>query len=431
MMRIPGQECIKIGIQVLKMFVFFQAFFVYSKKKNWKYVAILIPCMIVTTFLFYNIFRPNDWLYWRTFSIFLLSCCLFQGTVIKRIGISFFLCVFTETLDAILVLGNFAIKGTMKWTKYEEQPKQIVLCTMIDLVIAYIIKKIIGKQRNTMVTRRQIALLCFVAMCDALALGGIQILLDGTASAKVNNIVGGSMIVVCLLLGLFSVFQILVKNESVYYQKMLEEEKKYLEMQDKYYQELYAKNKEESKLRHDWKNHIAGISALCDKGQFTEVEKYVKRLNDNVQGISGSIDCGNPIVSVLVSQIGKKAQENQIKFQVHGHIREKINMDNMDLCILVSNLLHNALEASIQAENNKWIRLDLQYSTEYFHICIRNTMKKEKILSNQRMNSDKKDVNNHGYGMQNIQDVVEKYHGMIHWEGKNYVFSLQIFIPNV
>lgn len=40
---------------------------------------------------------------------------------------------------------------------------------------------------------------CLVAVCDALALGCTQILLDGTQSAKVNNIVGGSMIGVCLL----------------------------------------------------------------------------------------------------------------------------------------------------------------------------------------------------------------------------------------
>lgn len=47
------------------------------------------------------------------------------------------------------------------------------------------------------------------------------------------------------------------------------------------------------------------------------------------------------------------------------------------------------------------------------------------------MNSDKKESKNHGYGMQNMQDVVEKYHGMIHWEGKNCVFSLQVMVPDI
>lgn len=33
--------------------------------------------------------------------------------------------------------------------------------------------------------------------------------------------------------------------------------------------------------------------------------------------------------------------------------------------------------------------------------------------------------------MQNMQDVVEKYYGMIHWEGKNCVFSLQVMVPDI
>lgn len=37
MMWIGIQECIKIGLQVLKMFAFFHAFFVYSPQKEWKY----------------------------------------------------------------------------------------------------------------------------------------------------------------------------------------------------------------------------------------------------------------------------------------------------------------------------------------------------------------------------------------------------------
>ena len=30
-----------------------------------------------------------------------------------------------------------------------------------------------------------------------------------------------------------------------------------------------------------------------------------------------------------------------------------------------------------------------------------------------------------------ILEVVDKYHGMMQWKGENYVFKLQIMIPNV
>lgn len=431
MMWIGIQECIKIGLQVLKMFAFFHAFFVYSPKKEWKYVIAPLTCMIGVTFLLYFLFRPSDWLYWRVFSVFFVSYFLFQGRAIERIGISFFLYVFTDTLDAIWLLGYYGKNGTMKWILYGNQLGQMIFCTIMDLCLACIIERVIRKRKSKMVTGSQIALLCLVSICDVSALTCTQILLDGTYSTKVNNIVGGSMIVVCLLLGFFSIFQILVKNENIYYQKLLEEEKKYSEMQDKYYRELYAKNKQESKLRHDWKNHIACVNALCDRGDFDEVKNYIKKLEHNIQELGGNIDCGNPIVSVLVSQISKEAQENQINFQVHGHIVEELRMDSMDLCTLVSNLLKNALEACILTEKDRWMQLDLQYSKERLHICIRNTMMKNEIPPNQKMNSEKRDVKNHGYGMQNMQDVVEKYHGMIHWEGKNHIFSLHIMIPDV
>lgn len=130
-----GEECVKIGIQVLKMFAFFQAFFVYTKKKEWKYVIFPIAFVIGVTFLLYYIFRPTDWLYWRMFSIFLVTFFLFQGSAMERIGISFFLYVFAETLDAIWLIGNFGFKGTMNWVIYGKQMGQMFLCTMIDLCL--------------------------------------------------------------------------------------------------------------------------------------------------------------------------------------------------------------------------------------------------------------------------------------------------------
>ena len=91
MMWIGIQECIKIGLQVLKMFAFFHAFFVYSPKKEWKYVIAPLTCMIGVTFLLYFLFRPSDWLYWRGFSVFFVS----SGTCHRKNRYQlFFICIY-------------------------------------------------------------------------------------------------------------------------------------------------------------------------------------------------------------------------------------------------------------------------------------------------------------------------------------------------
>lgn len=424
-----GQECLKISMHLIKMFAFFCAFFGASIKFTKKNVLASFLMIFGGTCLVFGIAQPTEWLFWRTGAIFLVAFFFFQGSVVVKIGTIFFLYVVVEVFDAVWMLGIHGFEGKMKWLFYGNQMTQLGLYTIIDLCVAFIIRKIMRKYQTRIINGKQIFLLCLVAVCDALALGCTQILLDGTQSAKVNNIVGGSMIGVCLLLLLFCVFQILLRNENVYYKGMLEQEQKYAEMQDKYYRELYQKNKEENKFRHDWKNHLSCLNALCEKGKFDEVKEYVITLDQKMQFVCGNIDCGNPVVSVLVSELSRKAQEKQVEFQVRGHIGKNFAMESIDICTLLSNMFNNALEACERVKEKKWIQLTLQYSEGRLLISLSNTMQNKEISLNEIMYSGKKNAGKHGYGMQNMQDVVQKYHGMMQWEGKENVFTVQVVIP--
>ena len=92
-------------------------------------------------------------------------------------------------------------------------------------------------------------------------------------------------------------------------------------------------------------------------------------------------------------------------------------------------MFNNALEACEQVKEKKWIQLTLQYSEGRLLISLSNTMQNKEISLNEIMYSGKKNAGKHGYGMKNMQDVVQKYHGMMQWEGKENVFTVQVVIP--
>ena len=96
----------------------------------------------------------------------------------------------------------------------------------------------------------------------------------------------------------------------------------------------------------------------------------------------------------------------------------------MDVCSIFANALDNAIEAceKIEEEKNRWIKLSLEKTSEFFMIRLRNAMTSGGGASN-------KDRNLHGYGIQNMKTTISKYNGTGTVDVKDNVYTLSIKIP--
>ena len=98
----------------------------------------------------------------------------------------------------------------------------------------------------------------------------------------------------------------------------------------------------------------------------------------------------------------------------------------------MGNILQNAMEATIKADDPKIQVEFIEHKKEFFIVVSNSVVEKPNIKKDFFMTS-KRDKMNHGFGMKNIVAVVEKYCGEYYMEsieengGK--LFKISISIP--
>ncbi|NJA01277.1 sensor histidine kinase, partial [Clostridioides difficile] len=102
----------------------------------------------------------------------------------------------------------------------------------------------------------------------------------------------------------------------------------------------------------------------------------------------------------------------------------------IDLCTIFSNSLDNAIEASLKIPDlsNRKVVLKARCEKEYFSYLLTNNKVNPINRKQELFISDKKDSNSHGYGIENIREIVNKYNGKLDISYTESEFSLFLYI---
>lgn len=188
--------------------------------------------------------------------------------------------------------------------------------------------------------------------------------------------------------------------------------------------------KEWCKNRHDFNNHISCIDMLLQMENIPKARLYIQNLTNNWQQNDLNIHVGNEIADAVINQKAVHAKNLKIDFFVSGQLHERINVEDMDLCALLSNSLDNAIEAAKQVPEveNRKIEIAFSNKKEAMQIKVRNSVKNNIEVKGQLITT-KKDRKRHGIGMMSMQTTTSKYGGLLEWRCENCEFYLDIELP--
>ena len=187
----------------------------------------------------------------------------------------------------------------------------------------------------------------------------------------------------------------------------------------------YKKNQMETRaFRHDIINNLSLLSAMHDDKKYEEIEEYLSTLFSNISAMSPRYVTGDEMLNCIIGMKSSKMDKERIYFSTEGVIAGGLGMKPIDVCSIFANALDNAIEAceKIEEEKNRWIKLSLEKTSEFFMIRLRNAMTSGGGTSN-------KDRNLHGYGIQNMKTTISKYNGTGTVDVKDNVYTLSIKIP--
>lgn len=167
--------------------------------------------------------------------------------------------------------------------------------------------------------------------------------------------------------------------------------------------------------RHNMKNNLISILAYVERGESEKIILFVNEIMEE-SGIRTKTvtNSGNIVIDSLIGYWCIVAREQGIDFSVNLTIPMKMPFRGADICLILGNLLENAVEAAQKVEEEKYIRLRMKYDKNNLLIYVENNYKGTLIKTREkRLKSTKPNAGNHGVGLPSVYRTVAKYHGLV------------------
>lgn len=206
---------------------------------------------------------------------------------------------------------------------------------------------------------------------------------------------------------------------------------KILAQQESYYLEIIEKEEETKKFRHDVHNHISCLKHLTIEKDYDELEQYLYELDNSMSVLKSNISTGHHIVNILIDEIIMNKIEKDVNFTWKGVLPKEVMVPTVDMCIIFSNLLLNAIEATTKdrISKKKYIDIQVKNTENSTLIIIRNSSAEKAKIETSKIITSKLDKKLHGLGSQNIKRCVEKNEGSVIFTSSSEEFIAKVILP--
>jgi hypothetical protein len=201
-----------------------------------------------------------------------------------------------------------------------------------------------------------------------------------------------------------------------------------LDVQRAYIPILEAKEEETRVARHDLRHHITAIRQLLS--QPDKLKEYLDTFDDTqVQPLQMRY-CSHDFVNMLLSLYTGLSQRQDTNFLVRAALHKTIPISDVDLCVILSNLLENALEASAKIPvEEREITVNIACKMGSLGIFIKNRFDGALDKEGRRFLSSKQ-PGRIGIGLASAEAVCERLGGNADfYSDEDNIFHAEIAIP--
>ena len=202
-----------------------------------------------------------------------------------------------------------------------------------------------------------------------------------------------------------------------------------MEQQMKFQREKYVQlgsyYKNMRSILHDMKNHYFTISNYIESEEYGKLQEYMENAIQKMDSCYAGVHTGNLVIDAFLNHFKMLSETEHITFKEDVAITpDKLPLTDYDLCVVIGNLLDNAYNAvSKVTDKDKIINVHISVNdSDSFIIFVKNTY--DRNLPDAPVN----DSLEHGYGLGNIEKIVESYHGVMQCKAEEY-YAVTIVIP--
>ena len=356
----------------------------------------ILESSLVGLYFGYSFRDSSFWIFLQT------SLTLLAGAVLNQ-AIQLFLPLSKVSKNLGMISGYLAIS--------------FLFSTVITLVLRQLFRT---HQKLSMATSRRNWLYQFIVPI-------LSIIFAFTVSAIQGQVFGPDYLSVISLLSLivlsFSSLYFtlhLSQQQHAYYQNKLDKEQ--LQFQLRETQQSQEEYQRLQSLRHDLKNKHLTLLALLEENP-DEAREYLQSLTDSISG-KQTFYSKNPTVNYLLNQKLHDVKD-EIELDINCFIPQELSIQPDVLAVILGNCLDNSISACLRLtdKSERTLSLNIRYFQQNLFISINNTF-------NEQEQETRKTRQRDGWGLRNVDALVQEYQGTIKRFKENGHYRTEILLPS-
>ena len=181
--------------------------------------------------------------------------------------------------------------------------------------------------------------------------------------------------------------------------------------------------------RHDYHNHLQSLKGYLSLNKVDQMKNYLNELETDLDSIDTLYHSGNLQLDSILNAKLAIAEKGHIRIHCDASIPPQLHVSDLDLCVILGNLLDNAIESCRKIKNpdERFIRVYIGILKKQFYISITNaTNETVKQRTDHYFTTKRGD---HGHGLKRVDQVVKKYDGYLNRQNEPGVFATEIILP--
>ena len=204
-------------------------------------------------------------------------------------------------------------------------------------------------------------------------------------------------------------------------------ENELLQLQSAQYRNLQRSIDETRIARHDLRQHLTVLSGYAANKDLDAISDYLASFRKHMMPEWLPAYCENQAVNAILGYYAQIAEKAGTALEIQAQMEKKIPVPEPEFCVLLGNLLENAVDACRENKESGAIKVHIrQTGTSLIAITVDNPCRKPPVLEGKRFLSTKH--SGPGIGTQSIRLIAERHHGDARFEWKNGMFYASVIL---
>lgn len=232
----------------------------------------------------------------------------------------------------------------------------------------------------------------------------------------------------------FAIFTILLKMIAELSKNALLQEKFHIsEVQNtahlKQLEQLQQYIQDTSRARHDMRHHLLALQGFVDHKDFDGLTAYLGERLRGMDSGTPELYTKNSAVNAILRYYRAYALAEGFSSEVHVSLPDVLPIPDTDLCIILGNLLENALEAcQRQTSGERYMNVRLSMASASILVIIVENSHSNDVRQKDGIFLSSKQRGRKGIGIASILEVAEHYHGVPKFEYDREKFRASLLL---